>query len=85
MAVPQATCSASNNTVHRSDVRPRGLASASRPNLMASPWPRPCDTWPRPWPRPRDVWPRPRVSGLVVEAEAEGEKQYVVLCGLLLD
>ena len=52
------------------DVRPRGLALASRSgqNWRPRPWYGPRDTRPRPW--PRDAWPRPRPSGLVVEAEA---------------
>jgi len=47
------------------DVRPRGLASASRPLEAKILWPR---LRPRPrgsWPRPRGSWPRPQVSDLV--------------------
>ena len=51
------------------DVRPRGLASASRP-LEAKIL----------WPRPRGSWPRPRGSGLV---EAGAEATIIVIIILL--
>ena len=46
---------------HSRDVRPRGLASASRPkNLASASASASFVGWPRPRPRPRGVWPRPR-------------------------
>ena len=63
------------------DVRPRGLASASRPLEAKIVWPRP-----RPrgsWPRPRGSWPRPRGSGLV-EAGAEATIMMIMIFSYLI-
>ena len=65
------------------DVRPRGLASASRPLEAKILWPRPRPrgSWPRP--RPRGFWPRPRGSGLV-EARAEATIIIIMILSYLI-
>ena len=63
----------SNHAISR-DVRPLGLALASRPFEAKILWPRPRGSWPR----PRGFWPRPRGSGHV-EAGAEATVLIIML------